>query len=206
VPTKEIEQHRGRGSHGRRHRQASQDKERCHDEDDERVGGSLQRSIVGATGRRRHHAAEVLPQISTERRERERLAPADEVTMKVSGDDAGQHVDQARGHQHPRGEEMQAASPPVLIEDMERAPGRHRRAGTIEERRWCSPAAMPVVAADRQLQEWRRQVVACLAPIETRMHHQDLDAAEGQRRNTDGSHPVREPHPPRVPGPLRIGH
>src|SRR5262245_14584988 len=65
---------------------------------------------------------------------------------------------------------------------------------------------MPVVAADRQLQQWRGQIVACLAPIETWMHHQDLDAARGQRRHTDGGHPVREPHPPRVPGPLTFGH
>src|SRR5262245_54222975 len=202
MPTEEIEQHRGRGGHGRRHRQASQDKKRRHDEDDERVAGTLQWSVVGAARRRRHHAAQVLPQIATERRERERLAPADEVTMEVSRDDAGQHVDQAHSHEHPRGQEMQAASPPVLVEDLERAPGRNRGARASQERRWYSPAAMPVVAADRQLQEWRRQVVACLAPIETWMHHQDLDAAEDQRRHTDGGHPVREPHPPRVPGHL----
>src|SRR5262245_41963959 len=101
---------------------------------------------------------------------------------------------------------MQAASPPVLVEDLERAPGRDRCARAIHERRWYSPAAMPVVAADRQLQEWRSQVVACLAPIETWVHHQDLDATEGQRRHADGGHPVRKTHPARMPRCRTAGH
>lgn len=41
----------GRGGHRRRHRQASQDKKGCHDEDDERMAHSLQRSVVGAARR-----------------------------------------------------------------------------------------------------------------------------------------------------------
>ena len=88
----------------------------------------------------------------------------------MSAEDAGQQVDDAGQHEAPRGEEVQAAPPAVLIEDVEGAAGADRAGGVL--RRTASrvvPAAMLVVAADRQLEERRRQVVARLAPVEPRV-------------------------------------
>ena len=206
VSAEEVEQHRGGGGDSGRHRQARQDQERRHQKDHDDVAGALQRPVVWTARRHRHEAAQMLPQVSPQGRDRERLAPAEEMTTEVSGNGSRQHVGEARGHQHPRRQEVQASPPAVLIEDLERAPGRHRRAGTIEERCWRGPAAVPMVAADRQLQERRRQVVARFAPVEARMHHQDLDAAERQRRHGGGRNPVRQPHPTRVHGRGTDGH
>src|SRR4051794_10296882 len=59
-------------------------------------------------------------------------------------------------------------------------------------------AAVLVVRADRKLEEWPREIVAGIAPIEPRVRHQDREAREQQRHNRNREHPMRQPHPQRM--------
>ena len=44
------------------------------------------------------------------------------------------------------------------------------------------PAAVLVVAADRQLDQRRREIVADLAPVQPRVDHQDHDPGDRERQ------------------------
>src|SRR4051812_26960576 len=58
---------------------------------------------------------------------------------------------------------------------------------------------MMVVAADRQFEPRRHQLIARVAPIQPRVHHEDLDPAVDEEKETDGDDPMCTAHPARVP-------
>ena len=98
-------------------------------------------------------------------------------------------------HEAPRGQEVQAPPPAVLVEDVVGPAGADRARGVLEERHGLVPSAVLVVPADRQLEERRREVVARLAPVEPRVHHQDHEPAERERQDARGHDPVGDPDP-----------
>ena len=76
-------------------------------------------------------------------------------------------------------------------------------ARVLEEGLGRVPAAVLVVPADRQLEERRREVVARVAPVEPRVRHQDLEAAEHEHEDAHRDDPVGDPDPARVALPRR---
>ena len=57
------------------------------------------------------------------------------------------------------------------------------------------PAAVLVVAADRQLEQRRREVVAHFTPVEPRVGHQDHNPVNASVRTLAVDDPVRDPDP-----------
>ena len=54
---------------------------------------------------------------------------------------------------------------------------------------------MLVVSADRQFDEGGREVVSCVAPVESWVSHQDHEPTERERQEADGQDPMRDPDP-----------
>src|SRR5215831_13007853 len=120
------------------------------------------------------------------------------VPPKVAACDSPDQVNQTRDDEEPSREKVQTPSPAVLIEDIVGARGTHYRVRCRGEHFRRCPTAVLVVAADRQLEERRREVVAGLAPVQPRMHHQNLEAREREREHTRREDPVRETDPASV--------
>jgi hypothetical protein len=57
---------------------------------------------------------------------------------------------------------------------------------------------MPMIAADRQLDQCRREIVAGFSPIEARVGHQDHEPAECQHQDARRQQPMGHSHPSRV--------
>ena len=95
---------------------------------------------------------------------------------------------------------MQAPPPTVLVEDFVGPDRTEWKTRVGEKRDTLFPSAVLVVSADGQFEKCRCQIVAHLTPVESRVGHQDHEAAEGQRQEANGHDPVRDPGPARMPG------
>jgi hypothetical protein len=54
---------------------------------------------------------------------------------------------------------------------------------------------MPEVSADGQLDPGGSQIIANIPPIETRMHHEDLNAGDDQQKKADRHYQVGDSNP-----------
>ena len=126
-----------------------------------------------------------------------RLRP--DVRSEVTTERSGQQVDEPGDDEKPRGKEVQAASPAVLIEDVGGSVGADRPVRVLKDRCAVDEFNAAGVWADRQLDERRHQIVASFAPVETRVRHQDHEAADGQRQHARGQDPMGDTDPPRMP-------
>src|SRR6516165_9162362 len=81
-----------------------------------------------------------------------------EVPPKVAACESHDEVGQTRHHEEPGRQKVQAPSPAVLIENIVGARGTHYRVRCRGEHLRRCPTAVLVVAADRQLEERRREV------------------------------------------------
>ena len=117
----------------------------------------------------------------------------------VARHDPGEKVDDARRHQDPTCQKVQAAPPAVVVEDRVRPLGADGPIGVFEEGPGVHPAAVLEVPADRQFEQGRRQVVSDLAPIQPRVGPEDGEPGECQRHEAQGDDPVGDPDPGSVP-------
>ena len=112
-------------------------------------------------GRRGNLQAHVRDDIAPEQVRRKLFGSRPDVGTEVTTDRAARELGYEAGHdQAPCGQEVEAAAPAVLIEDVERAAGADRARRSVKERRDRFPAAVPVIPTDRQLDQRRREVVA----------------------------------------------
>ena len=119
---------------------------------------------------------------------------------------ADQEINRAGHDQRPGGQEVQTAAPAVLIEDVVGPARADRAAGAFEKRPGRVVAGMPVVPADRQFEERRRQVIPHIAPVEARVRHQDHEPAARQRQQAHRRNRVRDPDPARMSLHDVMGH
>src|SRR5690349_1371198 len=87
---------------------------------------------------------------------------------------------------------MQASPPSVLVKDVVGAGGADGRPSFLEEWYTCLPAPMLIVATDRKFNQRRCQVVANLAPIKSRVTHENNEPGKGQQQKTYCNDPVGE--------------
>ncbi len=69
-----------------------------------------------------------------------------------------------------------------------------------KERNARFPSAVSVISADGQLEQGGRQIITHSAAVESRVGHENEEAAESERQNAYGQNPVADPDPARVPG------
>lgn len=123
-----------------------------------------------------------------------------EISPKVPSENPGQKVDHAWEDQQPSCQEVQAPTPTVLVEDLEGPTCADGGTLVREEGDALFPAAVLVVSADGQFEQRRCQIIANFAPVQPWVAHEDDDATERQRHETQGDDPVSGPHPAGVPG------
>src|ERR1700728_389996 len=122
------------------------------------------------------------------KRSRRKLTSArDHMAAQVPSNEPGRQIDECGYDQEPCRQKVQAPRPAVLVEDIVRARltddrGRSR-SRSWEERQGLCPPAMVVVAADREFEERRGQIVSHRAPVESRMRHQDYEPGDGEREH-----------------------
>src|SRR5689334_8626558 len=102
---------------------------------------------------------------------REIAQARNDVCPEVSAADSPAQVDRSCQHENPRGKKMQAAGPAVLVENVIGSHLTDNRPGVNGEGGARRPAAVFEVAAEWQLNERGCQVIACLAPVQSRMCH-----------------------------------
>lgn len=162
------------GVEGRREGEASPDDEREQNEDDRKVGSALH-NVVGVlgsgVGRR---AMEVLCEDFAEGSEVSVGSGRDEVFAEVAVEETGEDVDKARKEQQPRGLKVERAAPAVLVgHDVSISGGN----GSAR-------------CGNGQGEEGANHDVAGLAPVETRVRDDDLEAANEQGEERDDGEPV----------------
>ena len=118
-----------------------------------------------------------------------------EMSAEVAGKNTSQEIDGPRHDHQPGCKEVQASAPSILVEDVVGPVGADRRGRIREERSPILPPAVPMVTADRQFEQRRRQAVPGVAPVKTRMRHQDDETGERQDKDARRENPVRHPHP-----------
>src|SRR5580704_16494867 len=191
----EIQQSRIRRCNRRGHREPRQDYERERNENDAGVAELLQEAVRWPAAspwyRKSRMCGDVAPQMP-----RCKLSKAgDEVAPEVPACESHDQVHQAGQDEEPGCQEVEATPPAILVEDVVCARGTDDGTVAREKRERGCPPAVLVVAANRQLDERGREIVACLAPVQPRMHNEDLEARKHKREDTRGDDPVSEPHP-----------
>ena len=118
-----------------------------------------------------------------------------EMPAEMAGKNTSKEIDGPRHDHQPGCKEVQASAPSILVEDVVGPVGADRRGRIREERSPILPPAVPMVTADRQFEQRRRQAVPRVAPVKPRMRHQDDETGERQDQDARRENPVRHPHP-----------
>src|SRR5262245_53407714 len=116
----------------------------------------------------------------------------------MTAEDSERKIDCTRADEYPCSQKMQTACPTILVEQWIVALGADGRTGYLREHYPAVQLVGPIVVADRERQQRRRQVVADVAQIKTGMHHQNQESAERQSHEARSSDPMADPHPAAV--------
>jgi len=169
-----------RGDRGR-HRQPGQHLQRQRNEDDRAVGALLQQPILGSAGRGPNPQAQVIHQVPPKQAWSKLAATRQEMAPEMAGADPGDKINCAGRNEKSGCQKMQAPPPTVLVKDLVGPDRTDWKTRVGEKRDTLFPSAVLVVSADGQFEKCRCQIVAHLTPVESRVAHQDHEAAEGQR-------------------------
>src|SRR4051812_45510304 len=105
---------------------------------------------------------------------------------KMSRENPGEKIHSARDDEAPTRQKMQAAAPAVLIKRLERSRLRNGRVLSAEELLPAFPSGVAVISADGELDPGGSKTIADIAPIQSRMHHEDFSAGKDQQKKADG--------------------
>src|SRR5262249_16808396 len=142
--------------------------------------------------------AQVSDEIAPDSAQLQLVGARPDVRAEMAVDDAHEDVDDAWQHERPRGKEMETATPPVLVEDVVRPIRGDWSSAVLKEGRRLVESAVPIIAADGQLQQRRREIVSGVAPVQAGMRHEDHKAGEGQSEDAHGDDRVRDADPSSV--------
>ena len=189
----------------RRHSHAGDDHQRQAEEDHCAVGALLHQAVGRSTCRCADLPLQTAGQVMPQPLPRQLAGPGHEIAPQVSGEDPGKEINGPCHDQEPRRKEVQAPGPAILVQDAVGADRADCGATVREGLRGDCPAAVPVVPADRQLDQRGREVVADRAPVEPRVSHEDGEAGDGERQHAGSHDPVSDPDPATVAGACARG-